>query len=417
MDSVIQKKKWYKRPSVIGGIAAVVAAVLLFSHYFSSGNTKFNVNAGRITISETVKGPFKELIPVNGVVLPVTTIYLDAVEGGRVAEKYVEDGATLKKGDPIVKLANTDLELSLINEETSVYNLLTQMRISHHSAQQNTIAKLNQMAEVDNAYTEAERVYRANKQLYSQKVISTQEFKQSEQAYDYQVKRKQLTAQIMKQDSLSLQEDEDQTRQSYERTSKALKLMRKKVEDLIVCAPIDGRITSMDAEVGQSRNKGERLGQIDALNGFKIKAEVDEHYISRVFAGQVATCMVGDKEYKMEVKKIYTKVTSGRFSIDLDFTGETPKDIHRGQSLQVKLELSSEVMAVLIPKGSFYQQTGGLWIFKVTPDGRRAYKADIKLGRQNPDYYEVMEGLKPGERVVTSSYETYEKVQELVVEK
>lgn len=219
----------------------------------------------------------------------------------------------------------------------------------------------------------------------------------------------------MKQDSVSVTEDESQAKASYERTSRALRLMRKKVNDLIVRSPIDGRITSMDAEIGQSKNKGERLGQIDALNGFKIRAEVDEHYISRVFTGQIATCVVGDKNYKMEVRKIYTKVTSGRFSVDIAFTDAAPKEVHRGQTLQVRLELSSEVQATLIPKGSFYQQTGGNWIFKVAENGKTAYRAEIKIGRQNPDYYEVLDGLKPGEKVIISSYENYEKIQELTL--
>lgn len=417
MDRVIQKKKWSKkRILTITAVAGVIALIGL-SYYFTSGKSRLNVDVERITISDVKKGAFQEFIPVNGVVLPVTTIYLDAVEGGRVEEKYVDDGAIVKKNQPLLRLSNTDLELSLINQETSVFNLLTQMRISSNAAQQNTIGKLNQYTDVDNALKEAERVYRLNKRLYEQNAIGLQEYKQSENNYNYQVQKNKLSKQILNKDSFSTKQEAAQAQQTIARTKNALEVMRRKVGDLIVRAPVDGQLTSLDAEIGQSKNKGERLGQIDVLSGFKVRVDIDEHYITRIFQGLRGDFTLADKTYKLEIKKIFTQVTNGRFQVDMEFVDAVPQGIRRGQTLQIRLSLSDETQAVLVPKGGFFQQTGGNWIFKVSEDGSKAYKVDIQLGRQNPDYYEVLNGIKPGDKVVTSSYENYGNMQELVLKK
>ena len=399
---------------MIAGISAVILLIGA-SYYLTSGKSRLNVESERITISEIKTGTFQESIPVNGIVLPVSTIYLDAAEGGRVEEKYVEDGAVMKKGEPILRLSNTDLELSLVNQETSVFNLLTQMQISRNAARQNTISKLNQMADVDNAFKEAERLYTLNKKLYDQRVIGSQEFQQSKIAYDYQVKRKTLTEQILKEDDVSNKQELSQTAQSYERTRNALAVMRKKVGDLIVRSPVDGQLTSLDAEIGQNKNKGERLGQIDVLSGFKIRAEIDEHYISRIFVGLFADYPLNGKTYVLKIKKVYTQVTNGRFQVDMEYVGEVPKDIRRGQSLQIRVTLSDAKQSLLLPRGGFFQQTGGNWIFKLNKDGSIAYKTDIQLGGQNPDYYEVLGGLQAGDRVITSGYDNYGKMEELVL--
>jgi HlyD family secretion protein len=417
VDRVIAQKRWSKkRLLTIGGVVAVVALAAA-SYYFTSGKTKLNVDVERITVSEVKKGPFQETIPVNGVVMPLTTIYLDAVEGGRVEEKYVDDGAMVKKDQPILRLSNTDIELSLVNQQTSVYNLLTQMQIARNAAQQNTTTKLNQVTDVESQLKEAERIYKLDKRLYEQKAIGLQEYKKAENDYNYYLQKKKLTDQIMQQDSLSNQQQLNQAKQSYEGSQTALNVMRKKVGDLIVRAPIDGQLTSLDAEIGQNKPKGERLGQIDVLSGFKVRADIDEHYISRIITGLYGTFTFANKDYKLVVKKVYTQVTNGRFQVDMEFEGEVPKGIRRGQTLQIRLAFSDEVEAVQVAKGGFYQQTGGNWIFKVSDNGKTAYKVDIQLGRQNPDYYEVLSGLKPGDKVVTSSYENYGDMQELVLKK
>jgi HlyD family secretion protein len=417
MDRKIEKKFWNKKRILT--IIGITCLVLLIgsSIYFTSGKSKLNVDVERITISEVRKDSFQETIPVNGVVLPQTTIYLDAVEGGRVEEKYLEDGAFVKKGQPILRLSNTDLELSLVNQQTSVYNLLTQMQIARNAAQQNTTTKLNQKTEVENAFKEAKRIYDLNKYLYEQKAIGLQEFKQSENNYNYQLERMNLTEQILKQDASSNVQQVSQAQQSYLGSQNALNVMRKKVGDLIVRAPVDGQLTSLDVEIGQNKNKGERLGQIDIVSGYKVRVDVDEHYISRVFIGLMGEATIAGKDYKLKINKVYTQVTNGRFQVDMLFTDKVAEGIRRGQTLQIRLALSDETQALLLSKGGFYQQTGGNWVFKVSDDGRTAYKVDVQLGRQSPDYYEVLNGLQPGDKVVTSSYENYGNMQELVLKK
>lgn len=417
MDRVIAKKTWTsKRILTIAGITAI-ALLICASYYFTSGKNSLNVDTERITISEVKKGPFQVTIPINGIVLPQTSIYLDAQEGGRVEQKFVEDGTMMQEGQPIMRLSNPDLELSLANQETSVFNVLTQMQIARNNAQQNTVSRLNQMAEVDNALKEAERLYTLNKKLFAQNVIGSQEYKQAENAYQYQLRRKKLTEDIMQQDSSTNRIQLQQNEQSYLNMKKALDLMKKKVGDLVVKAPIAGQLTSFDAEIGQNISSGTRLGQIDAASGFKIRADIDEHYISNVFTGLTAKFTFANKEYNLKIKKVYTQVVANKFQVDMEFVGEVPQGIRRGQTLQILLALSDETQAILVPKGGFYQTTGGNWIFKVSDDGKTAYRVDIQLNRQNPDYYEVMEGLKPGDKVVTSSYETYGNMEILVLKK
>ncbi|MGM5468817.1 efflux RND transporter periplasmic adaptor subunit [Flavobacteriaceae bacterium LMO-SS05] len=415
MDIPIEKKRFTTSKLIKIGLAVFIAALILYVIIFSSGNSKLNVEKERLSINTAQMGVFQENIPVNGVVLPITTIYLDAIEGGRVEEKYVEDGAVMKAGDPILRLSNTDLELSLVNQETSVYNLLTQMQISQNAARQNTINKLNQFTDVENSLIEAERVYRLNKKLYDKGVIAGQEFIKSENDYNYQKERVQLANQILKQDSVATRQELGQVQSSYQRTQNALELMRRKVADLVVKAPVDGQLTSLDAEIGQSKNKGERLGQIDVLSGFKVRVDVDEHYISRIYTGQRGSFTFNNTPYFLVIKKVYTQVTNGRFQVDMEFEDDIPEGIRRGQTLQIRVALSEEKQALLIPKGGFFQQTGGNWIFKVSENGESAYRIDISLGSQNTEYYEVLSGLSAGDKVITSSYDNYGTIQELVL--
>jgi len=415
VDRVIVKKKWTpKRIMLIAG--SVLLVVLIAASYLStSGKSKLRVDTQKIMVSEVKKGTFQEFIPINGVVMPITTIYLDAIQGGRVEELYVEDGAILQKGQPIMKLANTDLELDLANRETAVFDLITNMQRARNEAQQNSIRQLNQLADVDNALAEAERVYKMNKKLFEEKVIAQQDYQSSLNMYNYQLRRKKLTEQTLRQDSISTNQQIKQMQESIKRTQVALELMRKKADDLIVKAPVAGQLTSRNAEIGESKTPGQRLGQLDVLSGFKVRADIDEHYISRVFSGLVGEFTFANKTYPLKIKKIYTQVTNGRFQVDMEFTKEVPEGIRRGQTLQIRLALSDETQALLLPKGGFYQQTGGNWVFKVDESGSRAYRVDIRLGRQNPEYYEVTEGLMPGDKVVTSSYENYGDMQELVI--
>tara|TARA_R110002126_G_scaffold277560_1_gene423482 strand:+ start:41444 stop:42694 length:1251 start_codon:yes stop_codon:yes gene_type:complete len=415
MDIQIEKKKFSTATLLkIGGIALILF-LIIYVIYATSGGAKLSVNKERIAINTVKNGVFQENIPVSGIVLPITTIYLDAVEGGRVEEKFVEDGAIMKKGEPILKLANTDLELSLINQETSVYNLLTQMQISQNAARQNTINRLNQFTDVENNLIEAKRLYDLNSKLYEKGAIGRQEYESSVNNYNYQKQRMKLTNEILQEDSIATKQEIQQAKNSYQRTQSALKLMRKKVEDLVVRAPIDGQLTSLDAEIGQSKNKGERLGQIDVVTGYKVRVDIDEHYISRIYTGQIGTFNLNNKDFTLVIKKIFTQVTNGRFQVDMVFENEVPKGIRRGQNLQIRVALSAEKEAMLIPVGGFFQKTGGNWIFKLSEDGSSAYKVDIQLGSQNTKYYEVISGLNEGDKVITSSYDSFNEIEQIVL--
>ncbi len=418
VDIARPKKTWTtKRLLTIGGILAL-ALLIAASIWFTSGKNSLSVDTERLTISEVKKGIFQETIPVNGVVTPLTTIYLDATEAGRVEEKFVEDGTIMKKGQPILRLSNTNLELSLASQETGVFTLLSQMQLSRINAQQNTVSKLTQMADVESSFKEAERVYNLDKRLYDQKVIGSQEFKAAENNYNYYLQKERLTREILKQDTVSTGQQAEQDKQSYARAQNGLEIMRRKVGDLVLRSPIDGQLTSLDAEVGQSKHEGDRLGQIDVLDGFKVRVDVDQHYIARIFLGLMGECTFADSTYKLKIIKVFTQVgTNGTFQVDMKFVGAEPKGIRRGQTLQITLALSDAKTAIMIPKGGFYNGTGGNWIFKVSEDGKTAYKTDIQLGMQSTDYYEVLQGLQPGDKVVTSSYENYGNMQILVFKK
>ena len=415
MDVPIQKKKFSNKK--IGLIAGVLAIIALIAYVIiqTSGGSKLNVEKERISINAINKGVFQENIPVNGIVLPITTIYLDALEGGRVEEKFVEDGAILKQGEPILRLSNTDLELSLVNQETSVYNLLTQMQISQNAARQNTINRQNQFTDVENSLIEAKRVYDLNSKLYEKGAIGRMDYESSKNNFDYQKERMKLAQQVLSEDSISAKLEVNQAKNSYSRTQSALQLMRKKVGDLIVRAPIDGQLTSLDAEIGQSITKGTRLGQVDVTSGYKVRVDIDEHYISRIYNGQTGTFTLNNKTYTLAIKKVFTQVNNGRFQVDMKFEGDIPEGIRRGQNLQIRVALSAEKQALLVPKGGFFQKTGGNWIFKVSEDGNSAYKVNIRLGSQNTEYYEVIEGLNANDKVVTSSYDNFGDTEELIL--
>jgi len=417
MDIPITKKKFGKSKILMAAILFTVIVFIVFIVSAFGEGSKLNVDAERMIVSSAKEGIFQENIPVNGTVLPITTIYLDAIEGGRVEEIFVEDGAVIEQNQPILRLSNTDLELSLVNQETSVYNLLTQMQISQNAARQNTIDKLNRMTDVENELIEAERKYMLNKKLYAQKAIGSQEFQEAENNYNYQKQRMKLAEQVLIQDTISNKQEAEQSRSSYVRTQIALELMRKKVGDLVVRAPVAGQLTSLDAQIGQSKNKGERLGQLDVLSGFKVRADIDEYYISRIYSGQSGSFTFNGNNYNVIIKKVFTQVTNGRFQVDMHFEADIPEGIRRGQSLKIRLALSDEKSALLIPKGSFFQKTGGNWIFKVSEDGETAYKTEIQIGSQNTEYYEVISGLKPGDKIITSSYENYGDKNELILNK
>jgi HlyD family secretion protein len=416
MDRVIKKSKWgRKRLLTIAGITAILA-LIVGAFLATSGKNKLNQDRERITISEVTKGVFQETIPVNGAVLPIETVLLPASDGGKVEEKYVEDGTMMKKGQPILRLSNSDLALTLAQDQTSVFSAQAQLELSKNTAEQNTVTKLNALADEDILFKEAERIYNVDKRLFAQNAIGSQEYKTAENNYNYHLEKKRLTERILTEDSISSKEQLLQQEESYKNMQNTLELERQKVRDLIVVAPRDGLLNSLDAEIGQTKNKGDLLGQIDVLTSYKIRVDIDEHYLSRVYNGLKGDFVFADSSYNLEIRKVYTSVkTGGTFQVDMYFTGKTPTGLRRGQTLQIRLFLSDPSQAILVPKGGFFQQTGGNWIFKLSPDGSVAYRVDIQINRSSPDYYEVISGLKPGDKVVTSSYDNYDKIQELVL--
>ena len=414
MDVLIPKKKWafVTRWWWLG--ALLLAGAVAAARYWPRPGQRLHIAASRLTISPVTRGNFQEFTAIDGVVQPLRTVYLDAAEAGTVQQVLVEEGVTLTAGQPLLRLVNPDLQLEMVNRETAVYDLMNNLRNTRNQLLQNRILRQNQLADIDFQLAEARRVFDTNQVLYDQKVIARQDYLQSQNAYRYQLRRRQLTQQTLRQDSVAMQQL-GTMQESVRRMTSNLALMRRKMDDLLLRAPVGGRLSSLAAEVGEAKTRGQRLGQIDALAGVKLHAAVDEFYIARIGAGQVGEVVVDGRAYALRVTKIFAQVAKG-LQIDLAFTGTPPPGLRRGQTLPIRLALSAKAPAVLLPKGGFYQQTVGNWAFKLAADGTRAQRVAIRLGRQNPDYYEVLAGLRPGDRVVTSSYEGYADQQELVLD-
>ena len=416
MDVLIPKKKWsfITRWWWLG--ALVLAGTGVAGLYWPRPGQRLHVAASRLTISPVTRGNFQEFTAIDGVVQPLRTVYLDAVEAGTVQQVLVEEGTTLTAGQPLLRLTNPDLQLEMVNRETAVYDLMNNLRNTRTQLLQNRILRQNQLADIDFQLAEARRVFDTNQVLYDQKVIARQDYLQSQNAYRYQLRRRQLTQQTLHQDSVAMQQQLGTMQESVQRMTSNLALMRRRLDDLLLLrAPVGGQLSSLAAEVGEAKTRGQRLGQIDALAGVKLHAAVDEFYIARIGAGQVGEVVVDGQAYALRVTKIFAQVAKG-LQIDLAFTGASPPGLRRGQTLPIRLALSAKAPALLLPKGGFYQQTVGNWAFKLGADGTRAQRVAIRLGRQNPDYYEVLAGLRPGDRVVTSSYEGYADQQELVLD-
>ncbi len=415
MDKVIEKKTW-----TLKKIAAIVAsaAFVVFTLYifvFSDKSRKLNVETDRITISEVKKAPFQEFIPISGTVEPNQTFYLDLQDGGRVVQKYVEEGAFVKVGDPIIKLDNPNLSLQLMNTQSSFMLAESQLRQTRLQFEQNTLYKENQLLDLNMRMLKEKRAFETNKALYQKNLISKNEFESSKEQFEFLSKSRDLMLEVLKRDSLTNKQLIEQNENTVENSKNYLRLVQSQLENLTVKAPIKGQLTSLVAEIGQSVGMGYKLGRIDNTDLYKIRAEVDEHYISRIRVGLTGEYDFNGKTHILTVKTVYPQVTNGRFIVDLAFNGEQPSGIRRGQTVHVRLQLGSLTQAILIENGGFYSTTGGQWIFVMDKTGAFAYKRDIKIGRQNPVYFEVLEGLQTGEKVITSSYENYGETEKLIL--
>jgi HlyD family secretion protein len=415
LDRKIDKKPLLKRKKFwFASTGGAIFLVLIIAILADTGS-KLNVETDKITISTVSEGDFQEFIPITGNVMPRTTFYLDVITGGSVEQKYVEEGTMLKKGDKIIKLSNSNLQLSTLQQETFAYQQINEVRNTRLQIEQNSIALQTQLVDANFSLITSKQVFDREKVMWEKKLVSQQEFEQARDKYYHDVEQQKLTRQNFKADSILKQTQLSQIEESIKRLQMNLELIRENIENLTVKAPIDGQLTALNAETGQNKSPGDQLGQIDALDGFKVRADIDEYYIARIAKNLHATAEIDGNDYKLVVTKVFPEVKNGKFQVDMEFDGKVPDGIRRGQTLQIRLQLSERTKALLLSRGGFYQKTGGQWVFVIDKSGSSAVKKSISLGRQNPDYFEVLNGLKPGDKVVTSSYDNFGDVQKLIL--
>ncbi|MCH7496638.1 MAG: HlyD family efflux transporter periplasmic adaptor subunit [Candidatus Marinimicrobia bacterium] len=405
MDKILEKKRWSLKRLLWMGAGGVLIVSVGFGLVGSDRGSSVNLSGSRLTVTTVHQGQFQEFIPVTGPVVPIRTIYLDAVEGGRVEKRFLEAGSYVNEGDPILQLSNTNLLLDIMYREAELYQQSNNLRNTQLAMEQNRLALQSELLELNYKITRITRVNERNRQLLEKSLVSTREFDESNDEYRYLLKRRDLTLQSHRQDSIFRATQIDQLEASLARMENNLELVKLNQDNLLVRAPVSGHLTSLSAEVGESKVRGERLGQIDILDGFKASLAIDEHYITRVLPGQRGTFNLGNREYSMVLAKIYPEVVNGQFEVDMHFDGEIPAGIRRGQTLRIRLALGELSDAVLMARGGFFNTTGGQWVYKLEPGGNVATKQQIRLGRQNQDEYEVLAGLQPGDRVITSSYD------------
>lgn len=415
MDRQIKRKKWPPRRIAMYAAVAIFAGFIGYELMFGIHPSTLNVQAERLTIATVTRAPFQEFIAEQGTVMPITTIYLDAIEGGRVEQVFVEEGAFVNEGDPILRLSNVNLQLNVMQREAELFEQINNLRATRLQMEQRALDLRGQLAQLDYRILDRRREYERLQRLLADELIAQQEFDRVKDEYEYLLKSRELTVQSMQQDSLFRQMQIEQLEASVARMQANLDVIKQNQENLLLRAPISGQLSLLAAEVGESKSPGQRLGQIDVLEGYKVRAAIDEHYIARIHTGLTAETDFAGHTYRLVIKKVYPEVRDGRFESDLEFVGETPQGIRRGQTLQIRLALGDLSEAVLIPRGGFYQKTGGQWIYAVDPSGAFATKRPIRLGRQNPQHFEVLDGLAPGERVITSMYDNFGDMERLVL--
>ena len=415
MDKAIKKKKWTVKNITIYSISGLFAIFVIYTILFGDTSSKLNVETEKITISSVTKNQFQEFIPVTGTAVPIKTVYLDAIEGGRVEEKVIEEGTFVKEGDVLIRFSNTNLYLDVMFREAQVFEQINNLRNTRLAMENSRLQLQGQLIEFNYQIKQQKRSYKRAKELVKKELISPEEYDQICDEYEYLIQRKDLTLETHKQDSIFRGVQIKQLEESVERMTANLKVVKQKLESLEIIAPTSGHLTSLNAEIGESKSAGERLGQIDILDGFKVRVGVDEHYIARINKGQSGEFDFAGKNYKLMIKKIYPEVLNGRFEVDMEFVDKEPENIRRGQTLHIRLALGDLSEAVLLARGGFYQKTGGQWVYVLDESGDMATKRSIKLGRMNPQYFEVLSGLEPGEKVITSSYDNFGENDKLIL--
>ena len=413
MDIKLEKKKGL-RPKHYGYIG--LGLLLLFVGWkilFGNSITTFRTEKDKLSIAQITQGKFDDYITINGNVAPITTIFMDAYEGGRVTEKLIEEGATVKKGDIILKLENSGLYEQILASESNLALKQNDLRSTKLTFDSRQVEGRKDLVNSEYEQQKLKRNYEQNKALFDDELISKEEYLLSKENYELSQKRYEIIKLQTEQDKALRSTSLSGLDTDLARMKKTLSMVYERLDHLNVRAPADGQLGFLDAEIGQSIAQGERIGQINVLTDYKIEATIDEHYIDRVQRNLTAILERNGKEFSLRLRKVYPEVRGGKFKVDLVFTENKPETIRTGQSYNIKLQLGESSDALLLPKGSFFQSTGGQWIFVV--DGNKALKRSISIGKQNSRYYEVLEGLQAGEKVITSNYDSFGEAEKIVL--
>ena len=415
MDRQIEKKKWPPRKIATVAAAAVFVLVVVYLFLFQFNESTLNVDTERITVSTVSRGPFLEFIPQQGTVMPINRYSLETTEGGRVEKRFLEAGAMVKAGDPIVELVNTNLLLDIMWRDTDFVQQSNSLRQTRLNMEQYRQTLRQQMNQVENELAKQKTTYERYRKLHENKLVSDLEFERIRLDYEYQVRNRDIVAESQTKELEYREEQLKSLEDQLHRMDINLQTSKRKLDDLVVRAPIDGQLSLLDAEIGVFKNPGENLGQIDDLNAYSVQALIDEHYITRVMPGLKGEFDLAGRTYELKVRRVFPAVRENRFEVDLDFVGETPADLRRGQTLHIRLQLGDVAEAVLLARGGFWEATGGNWVYRLDASGKTAFKHPVRLGRYNPEVYEVLEGLEPGDKVITSSYESFGDMDRLVL--
>ena len=420
MDIKLEKKTGWKALFQKKNIPYAVAAVfmiLVVSLLLRDNSSTLRVDANILTISPVEQTEFNDYVRLSGAVKPITTVQISPMETGLVERIVAEEGTMVKKGDVIVELSNNNLSMQILNSEADLAEKQNILRNTMISMEQERLALRQEKLQLDLEVSRLHRTYQQNENLYNDNLLAREEYLRSKEDYELAVGRRNLVLERQRQDSLYRSSQVTQMEESLRSMQLNMELIRQRVDNLKVKAPIDGEVGMLDAVLGQSLQQGANIGQVNDLTTYKVQAQVDEHYIDRVTTGLVASFERQGAEYEMQLRKVYPEVRNGQFKADFRFSGAAPENIRSGQTYYLNLQLGEAAEAVLIPRGSFYQATGGRWIYVVDASGEKAYRREIRIGRQNPQYYEVIEGLQPGEKVITSSYDNFGENEVLILNK
>ena len=415
MDRKIENKgKKWRRIAWISGTAIVIILVFM-QIIFGDKSSRLNVETDKITIEPVRQDAFLDFIAVIGTVEPIQTIFLDATEGGRVEEIHRREGGMVEEGEPLARLSNTTLLLEISGHETNYARTVNDMRMFRVQLEQQNLNSRNQLLDLSLALRQYERRYNNNKVLMEQNHISREEYDISKEQYEITREKLDLFRETYKQDSLYRILQLEAMETSLQNMEDNMKLVHQRLDAMYLTSPVYGELATLNLEIGQMINRGERLGRINILDSYKLRVEIDEHYISRITQGLTGSFEFAGGNYDLVITRIYPEVSGGRFAVDMEFVNGVPGQIRIGQTFRIRLELGESRDAILIPRGGFYQSTGGQWVYVVDPTGSHAIKRDIRIGRQNPRFYEVLEGLEPGERVIVSSYDNFGNIDRLIL--